>query len=133
MSTATPQAGTTAVSSIHELLLLLDNLISIPVDPPSSYFDFEGIRLGRLGSISLALLYVAPESMTYIINIQILGGDAFSATNSTGNSLESVLESPKIPKVFFDIRNDSDTLYSQYHICVNGIINVQLLELATRN
>jgi exonuclease 3'-5' domain-containing protein 1 len=62
--------------------------------------------------------------MTYIINIHILGGDAFSTTNSTRNSLKSVLESPKIPKVFFDIRDDSDALYSQYYICVNGIINV---------
>jgi len=51
----------------------------------------------------------------------------------TGNSLKSILETPKIPKVFFDIRNDSDALYSQYHICVDGIIDVQVLELATRN
>jgi hypothetical protein len=35
MSTATPQNGITVVSSIHELLLLLDNLINLPVDPPS--------------------------------------------------------------------------------------------------
>jgi exonuclease 3'-5' domain-containing protein 1 len=112
MLTTTPQTGTTVVSSIHELLLLLDNLISLLVDPPSLYFDLKGIRLGRLGLISLVLLYVAPELMTYIIDIHILGGDAFSTTNSTGNSLKSVLESLKIPKVFFDIRNDSDALYS---------------------
>lgn len=133
MSTATPQTGTTVVSSTHELLLLLDKLISLPVDPPSLYFDLEGIRLGRLGSISLVLLYVTPELMTYIIDIHILGGNAFSTTNSTGISLKRILENPKIPKVFFDIRNDSDALYSQYHICVDGIIDVQVLELATRN
>ncbi|KAH6708747.1 domain-containing protein 1, partial [Leptodontidium sp. MPI-SDFR-AT-0119] len=95
-------------------------------------FDLEGIRLGRLGSISLLLLCVAPK-LTYIIDIHILGNDAFSTTNSTGISLKTILENPKIPKVFFNIRNDSDALYSQYHICVDGIINVQVLELATRN
>ena len=133
MATATPQTGTTVISSARELLLLLDTLIGLPVDPPSLYFDLEGIRLGRFGSVSLGLLYVTPQLMTYIIDVHILGGDAFSTTNSTGNSLKTILESSKIPKVFFDIRNDSDALYSHYHIRVNGIIDIQLLELATRN
>lgn len=132
MSTTTSQTSTTVIFFIRELLLLLDNLTNLPVDPPSLYFDLEGIRLGRHGSISLVLLYVAPQLMTYIIDIHILGGDAFSTTNSNGNSLKTILESPKVPKVFFDIRNDSDALYSQYHTCVNGIIDVQILELATR-
>jgi exonuclease 3'-5' domain-containing protein 1 len=133
MSTATPQTGMTVVSSIQKLLLLLDNLSSLPVDPPSLYFDLEGIRLGRLGSISLVLLYVRPQLMTYIIDVHILGSDAVFTTNCTGNSLKSIVESPKVPKVFFDIHHDSDALYSQYHIYVNGIIDVQLLELVTRN
>lgn len=123
----------TVVSTIRELFVLLDHLSSLPVDPPSLYFDLEGIRLGRLGSISLVLLYVGPQLMTYIIDVHILGRGAFFTTNCTGNSLKGILESPKIPKVFFDIRNDSDALYSQYRIYVNGIIDVQLLELATRN
>ncbi|KAF2475949.1 uncharacterized protein BDR25DRAFT_300827 [Lindgomyces ingoldianus] len=50
----------------------------------------------------------------------------------THNSLKDILESADIPKVFFDIRNDSDALYSLYGISVNGIIDIQLLELATR-
>lgn len=75
---------------------------------------------------------MAPK-LTYIIDIHIFGNDAFPTTNSTGISLKTILENSKIPKVFFDIRNDSDALYSQYHICVDGIIDVQVLELATRN
>ena len=57
---------------------------------------------------------------------------AFSTTNSTGISLKTVLESRSIPKVFFDIRNDSASIHSHHHISVNGIVDVQLLELATR-
>jgi exonuclease 3'-5' domain-containing protein 1 len=71
--------------------------------------------------------------MAYIIDVHILGSDAFFTTNRTRNSLKSILESPKFPKVFFDIRNDSDALYSQYHIYVNGFTDVQILELTARN
>jgi exonuclease 3'-5' domain-containing protein 1 len=112
MLTATPQTGTTVVSSIYELLLLLDSLISLPVDPPSLYFDLKGIRLGWLSLISPVLLYIVPKLITYIIDIHILGGDVFSTINSTGNLLQSILENLKIPKVFFDICNDLDMLYS---------------------
>jgi exonuclease 3'-5' domain-containing protein 1 len=71
--------------------------------------------------------------MTYIVDVHVLGGEVFSTTNTTGNSLKTILESANIPKVFFDIRNDSDALYSHYHVCVNGIVDLQLLELATRS
>lgn len=47
--------------------------------------------------------------------------------------MKIILESPDIPKGIFDIRNDSDALYSHYGIRVNGIIDLQLLELATRD
>jgi len=42
------------------------------------------------------------------------------------------LESPIVPKVVFDIRNDSVALFSRYNIRVDGIKDVQLMELATR-
>jgi exonuclease 3'-5' domain-containing protein 1 len=71
--------------------------------------------------------------MTYIFDVHVLGGEAFSTTNTTGNSLKTILESANIPKVFFDTQNDSDALYSYYRTCVDGIIDLQLLELATRS
>ncbi|KAI7975485.1 hypothetical protein EIK77_003326 [Talaromyces pinophilus] len=133
MSKETPQTGTTLISSTSSLLLLLDTLVNLPVDPPSLYFDLEGTRLGRLGSLSLLVLHVAPRLTTYIIDVHSIGRDTFTTENSNGNSLRAVLQSPTIPKVFFDVRNDSDALYSHYNISVNAIIDVQLLELATRN
>jgi exonuclease 3'-5' domain-containing protein 1 len=47
-------------------------------------------------------------------------------------SLKTILESPTIPKVFFDIRNDSDALFSHFQISVDGIKDLQLMELASR-
>jgi hypothetical protein len=39
--------------------------------------------------------------------------DAFSTAGTNGQTLKTILESETIPKVFFDVRNDSDALYSQ--------------------
>jgi len=121
------------VDSASTLASLLDNLISLPVNPPSLYLDLEGIKLGRRGSISIISLYIVPIKKIYLIDIHRLGKTAFSTTNRSATSLKTILESPTIPKVIFDIRNDSDALFSLFQIAVNGIQDLQLMELATRN
>jgi exonuclease 3'-5' domain-containing protein 1 len=92
----------------------------------------EGVKLGRHGSISIISLYIAPTKKIYLIDIHRLGKTAFSTTNSSATSLKTILESPTIPKVFFDIRNDSDALFSHFQISVDGIKDLQLMELASR-
>lgn len=119
------------MDSIPILILLLDKLVDIPVEPPSLYFDLEGINLGRHGSISIVSLYLRPLEAVYLAHIYILGSAAFSTTHN-GVSLRSILESATISKVFFDIRNDSDALFSHYQISVEGINDLQLMELAIR-
>lgn len=47
-------------------------------------------------------------------------------------TLRNILESPKIPKVFFDVRNDSGALYTHYQIALQGIEDVKLMENASR-
>lgn len=71
------QSSTSVISDHRELPPLLDVLVGLPVDPPSLYFDLEGINLGRLSSISLVLLHVVPRSTTYIIDVHTQGADAF--------------------------------------------------------
>ncbi|KAF2007396.1 hypothetical protein P154DRAFT_541565 [Amniculicola lignicola CBS 123094] len=119
------------VDTLPMLSILLSSLRHLPTDPPSLFFDIEGVNLGRHGSILFMSLYVAPQSTTYIIDVYILSAEAFHVVD-THNSLKDILESVDIPKVFFNIRNDSDALYSLYGISVNRIIDIQLLELATR-
>jgi len=87
---------------------------------------------GRHGSISIISLFIAPIKEIYLIDIHRLGKTAFSTTNRSSTSLKTILESPTIPKVIFDIRNDSDALFSHFQISVNGIQDLQLMELATR-
>jgi exonuclease 3'-5' domain-containing protein 1 len=117
------------VDSIPILILLLGKLVDIPVKPPSLYFDLKGINHG---SISIVSLYLQPLESVYLVHIYILGSADFSTTHN-GVSLKGILESATIPKVFFDIRNDSDALFSHYQISVEGINDLQLMELATHN
>ena len=43
-----------------------------------------------------------------------------------------IFESMTIPKVFFNVRNDSDALYSHFGICLAGIQDIQVMEFASR-
>jgi exonuclease 3'-5' domain-containing protein 1 len=63
----------------------------------------------------------------YLIDVHLLRSAAFTTTTANSVSLRTILESPKIPKVFFDIRKDSDALFSHYQNCVDGIKDLQLM------
>ncbi|KID98661.1 3'-5' exonuclease, partial [Metarhizium majus ARSEF 297] len=131
---AIPSSNATweVVDSIPLLQAVLTKLQGLPSNPPSLFVDLEGIKLGRSGSVSLLSVHVAPTAKTYIIDIFKLGEEAFTATSTTGTCLKNILESENIPKVFFDIRNDSDALFSHYAIRVGGIRDLQVMEFATR-
>jgi exonuclease 3'-5' domain-containing protein 1 len=132
MPTTSAQSNVTFIDLEASLLPLLDSIANLAVDPPSLYIDLEGIALGRHGSISILSLYIAPTGETYLIDIHSLGKAAFSTITNSGTSLKTVLESSTIPKVVFDIRNDSDALFSLFQISVDGIKDLQLMELAFR-
>ncbi|KAH8157573.1 hypothetical protein CIB48_g10679 [Xylaria polymorpha] len=85
---------------------MIDTLSGLPSMPPSIYIDLEGVNLSRHGTVSILQIHVRTTSQTYL--------------------------SPFIPKVFFDVRRDSDALYSHYGIELQNIQDLQLMELATR-
>ncbi|KAF2452195.1 hypothetical protein P171DRAFT_347737 [Karstenula rhodostoma CBS 690.94] len=111
---------------------LADSLLDLPTQPPSLYIDIEGVNLSRHGSVSILQIYVQPADRTYLVDIYTLKGAAFTTQGTRGQSLKNIFESDAIPKAFFDIRNDSDALYSHFSINVAGIVDIQLMELATR-
>jgi exonuclease 3'-5' domain-containing protein 1 len=127
------QPSITIIDTEQAVQILLDSINNLPTSPPSLYLDLEGVNLGRDGYLSIMQLHVPPKSQVYLIDIHILGRTAFSTPGLSGQTFKSILESASIPKVFFDIRNDSDALFSHYQISVNGIHDLQLMELATRN
>jgi len=126
----TPPTG--LVDTCTAMADLIDAMANLPTSPPSLYMDLEGVYLSRHGSISILQVHVSPDNRTYLIDIHTLGDKAFSTTGASGQTLKGILESDSIPKVFFDVRNDSDALFSHFRISLAGVHDIQLMELATR-
>ena len=123
----------TIVDSKPSVVSLIDHLEHIPTQPPSLYLDVEGVNLSRHGSISIVQLFVLPKNHVFLIDVFVLGEEAFRTSNGLGTNLRSILESELVPKVFFDVRNDSDALFAHFQISLQGIQDIQLLENATRS
>ena len=126
-------ATVTFISTTSQISTMLSTLQDLPTSPPSLYIDLEGTQLSRNGTISLLTLYAPPLNTIYLIDVHNLGATTFStlATPESDTTLKSLLESPSIPKVFFDVRNDSDALFAHYAIDLKCITDLQLMELAT--
>lgn len=120
------------VDTKAKLRLFLDLLSNAPLTTSHLYCDLEGIRLSRHGSISIVTIYFPPLDKVYLIDVHALREFAFSTPTKEGVSLKSIFESPKIVKVFFDVRNDSDALYSLYGVAMAGVKDIQLMELGSR-
>lgn len=120
------------IDTLSALKTFLSGLPS-DVQQPSLYVDLEGNDLSRNGTLSLVTILVEPQHTVHLIDIKTLGNMAFSTSDTDSKTLQQVLESPDITKVFFDIRNDSDALFSLYGVHVQGIEDIQLMEIASRN
>ncbi|KAK7179072.1 3'-5' exonuclease [Paraphaeosphaeria sporulosa] len=123
----------TVVDCVPALSDMIDVLVGLPAEPPSLYVDLEGINLSRQGTISILQFYVLPKDHTYLVDIYRLKESAFSTTGkNSGSCLKVILEAENIPKVFFDVRNDSDALVYHFKINLSGVDDLQSMELATR-
>ncbi|KAK4044745.1 ribonuclease H-like domain-containing protein [Parachaetomium inaequale] len=130
---ATP-ASSGLIDTATAMSALVDVLDGQPTSPPSLYMDVEGVNLSRHGTISILQVHVLPLRQTYLVDVHTLGDTAFLAASlTTGRTFKDILESTTVPKVFFDVRNDSDALYGNFQIRLAGIQDLQLMELATRS
>ncbi|KFY91373.1 hypothetical protein V498_05510 [Pseudogymnoascus sp. VKM F-4517 (FW-2822)] len=120
------------VDSREAVAHLVDSLLDLPASPPSISIDIEGVNLCRSGSISILQILVLPHDKTYLVDVHVLKDDAFTTVGEEGQTLKDVLESATIPKVFFDVRNDSDALFSHFGVNLVCIQDIQLMQLATR-
>ena len=64
--------------------------------------------------------------------MHLLGTQAFNTAGVKQKMLKDILQDDKIPKVFFDVRNNSDALFAHFSVALQGVEDVQLLESATR-
>ncbi|GKZ34900.1 hypothetical protein AbraIFM66950_005297 [Aspergillus brasiliensis] len=87
----------------------------------------------KYNPLSILTLYLPPKKTIYLIDIPKLGTESVSTVvTSDGTSLKHVLESADILKVVFDARRASSVLFTLYGVSIDGIRDVQLMELGTR-
>ncbi|THY05273.1 hypothetical protein D6D02_03188 [Aureobasidium pullulans] len=124
--------STILIDSEEGVRHLIEEIESSSLQPPFLFMDLEGIYLGRLGSIAILQLLVPPNPIVRLLDVHVLQNSAFETKSSTGTTFEDILESDRYPKAFFDLRNDSDALYSHFGIRLQSVIDIQLLEFGTR-
>jgi exonuclease 3'-5' domain-containing protein 1 len=121
------------IDTATALTAFLDNLPQ-PSAQPNFFIDLEGNNLSRHGTLSLITILVEPRHKVHLIDVHTLGTEAFTTPNTNNTTtLQQILESETIAKVFFDIRHDSDGLFGLYGIRVSGIEDLQPMELASRS
>ncbi len=111
---------------------LIENIRSKEPGKPLIFVDLEGVDLSRHGSIAIMQILIPPSPIVHLLDVHVLERQAFDTAGSDGLTLRSVLESEDYSKVFFDVRNDSDALHAHFGIDLHGVIDLQLLEFATR-
>ena len=145
------------VSTAGELAQVLGSLNLSQTLPPHLFIDLEGVNLSRHGSISILTLYDRSHRTVYLIDMFALGSLAFTTSAcakyperdlrddsmevddfvaATGTkphfiTLKKILECGEIPKVFFDARNDSDALFALFGVKLQGVQDLQVMELAS--
>ncbi|THW06449.1 hypothetical protein D6D26_01543 [Aureobasidium pullulans] len=124
---------TTLIDSENGVRDLIEEIESSSLQPPLLFMDLEGIYLGRLGSLSILQVLVPPSPIVRLLDVHVLQKSAFETKSSTATTFKDILESEKYPKVFFDLRNDSDALYSHFDVHLKSVIDIQLLEFGTRS
>jgi exonuclease 3'-5' domain-containing protein 1 len=106
--------------------------IEAAVQKPLVFVDLEGVDLSRNGVIAIMQLLVPPNPVVHLVDVHTLQREAFDTAGPGDQSLRTILESKDYAMVFFDVRNDSDVLHSHFQINLRGVIDLQLLEYASR-
>lgn len=106
-----------------------DNIISYETEK-LLFCDVEGVRMSRTGEI--CVMQIATTKHTFIIDVISIGNKTFEIATETGISIKYLLESDRVGKIFFDPRNDSDSLFHQFGIKMESVICLQLLFIGSK-
>jgi exonuclease 3'-5' domain-containing protein 1 len=122
----------TIIDNLTAVKTLVSTMISLETDSDHIYMDLEGVNLSRHGPISLIQMLVPSCEQPSIVDIYSLGVQAFETRSAEGKSLKDVFESKTTKKYLFDVRNDADALNALFGVQLAGVVDIQLLELASR-
>jgi len=91
---------------------------------PTLAVDLEGVNLGRHGTITI--ITVATRDVVFLFDLLKLGAGAFE------RGLKSLLEDPAAEKLMFDCRHDADALWHLYGVFLDGVLDLQLMDILLR-
>jgi exonuclease 3'-5' domain-containing protein 1 len=110
----------------------VEDFLSMIPSTSSLYLSLEGTHPGRNGDISILTIALMPEKRVRVIDVHALGSSLFTAKFGAGKTLKSIFENPDMPKIFWDSRSSADALWAHYRVKLASIIDLQLLENASR-
>jgi exonuclease 3'-5' domain-containing protein 1 len=140
-----PQPKHVNVYTLNMLAYFLKKMSDKHETPPDSqpaiFMSVEGINLRNPSfPVSFLQIYSVPFNTIYIIDFRALKVLTFSPSyiknkvrRDLSQRLKSFLEDQSIRKGVFDLRLDSHALYKSYHLRLRGLVDIQILELPTRD
>ena len=89
------------VNTIELLHECLADISPIPVSNHPNYLavDIEGVNLSRRGRICIVQLQSSLSRVVWLVDVTVLGAQAFDEVDEEGRSLRSILQRPNIQKV----------------------------------
>ena len=96
------------------------------------FLDLEGVNLSRHGTIAIMQFLLPPSPIVYLVDVHVLADKAFTTEDGNGTTLKAIIEAPGVAKCLFDVRHDSDALFGLFGVSLQGAVDIQILEFASR-
>lgn len=112
-----PFKATVVVDTKEALEDFLINVGRAPKYVAEMYLDLEGDNHDKNGTLSTVQFTLAGmPNIMFILDVCTLGERLFHHVATNGKSVKGIVEDPKVPKVLFDVRQDSTAMYGQYGV-----------------
>ncbi|KAK5095302.1 hypothetical protein LTS08_008202 [Lithohypha guttulata] len=111
---------------------MVTELAKLPADGETMAlsFDCEGDNLGRYGTTCYVQIRNNITEDVYLVDLLTLGQKAWHTTGKDSTTtLKDIFEDPKLVKLIFDVRSDSDAFYNDYGVKLAGVLDVQYLDM----
>ncbi|KAE8449433.1 hypothetical protein EG329_008041 [Mollisiaceae sp. DMI_Dod_QoI] len=118
--------------TLQDFLSIVDMVEDYDVD---IFIDAEGGNgHGRDSNLNFVQVKLAASGKAWLLDVKKLDRKIFDTPSLTGKrrTFRQILEDDNIPTVLFDTRVDSDSFYGHFKVHLKGVIDLQVMESATR-
>lgn len=118
--------------TLQEFISIVDGAKDYEVE---IFLDAEGgDGHGRNSNMNFVEVNFASTDQSCLLDVKKLGSKIFDmpSLTSKGRTFGQILADEKTPIVWFDVRADSDSIFGHFKVHVEAVIDLQLMEAATR-